>query len=153
MIKQFYSILVIMALFSTVASSQDYRRGNNKKHERMKAKKIAYITDALDLTPSESEKFWPIYNESRKAFDALNAQRLEFDKLSEVSQSEAEAQLNSSIELDKKEIELKEQYNAKFLKCISAKKLVKLRGVERRFRREVLSTIRDRYRSRGERKG
>ena len=32
----------------------------------MKALKTAHITDQLDLTSAEAEKFWPIYNE----FDA-----------------------------------------------------------------------------------
>ena len=31
--------------------------------EKFKAEKIAYITNALSLTPKEAEVFWPVYNE------------------------------------------------------------------------------------------
>lgn len=30
--------------------------------DRWKAEKIAYITDAMELTSAEAEKFWPVYN-------------------------------------------------------------------------------------------
>lgn len=40
--------------------------------DRWKAEKIAYITDAMELTSAEAEKFWPIYNkcecEKKKSF-------------------------------------------------------------------------------------
>ena len=32
------------------------------KNEKIKSLKIAHITKTLDLTTSEAEKFWPIYN-------------------------------------------------------------------------------------------
>lgn len=28
----------------------------------MEGRKIAYITDAMELTSAEAEKFWPVYN-------------------------------------------------------------------------------------------
>jgi len=31
-------------------------------NDRVKAYKIAYITDQLSLTEKEAQKFWPIYN-------------------------------------------------------------------------------------------
>ena len=40
--------------------------------DRWKAEKIAYITDAMELTSAEAEKFWPVYNkcecEKKKSF-------------------------------------------------------------------------------------
>ena len=38
-----------------------HQMGENK--EKLKAHKIAYITERLQLTPAEAEKFWPVYNE------------------------------------------------------------------------------------------
>lgn len=152
MMKQLSLSILFMALICNVVVSQDSHKDRSKKHKRMKAKKIAYITDALELTPAESEKFWPVYNEFKKAHEALLDKRQPYDKLSDVSEAEAKELLSKSILRDKKKIELKEKYNAKFLACISAKKLVLLPDVERKFRRDILSSIRDRYTSRGNRK-
>jgi len=127
--------------------------GDKKNHEKMKAKKIAYITDALELTPGESEKFWPVYHEFKKQHDIYYEHKHGHDKLDDITEEEAKDLLNKSILQDKKQIALKEEYNAKFLECIPAKKLVKLRGVERKFRKEVLHSLRDRYKSGGKRKG
>ena len=33
-----------------------------KRMERIHAIKVAYLTDKLQLTSEQSEKFWPIYN-------------------------------------------------------------------------------------------
>lgn len=37
--------------------------GQPNRHERIKAEKIAFITDELNLTPEEAQIFWPVYNQ------------------------------------------------------------------------------------------
>ena len=34
-------------------------------HDKMRAEKVAYLTAAMDLTPAEAEKLWPVYNDPR----------------------------------------------------------------------------------------
>lgn len=152
MVKQIFSLLLLAILSINFVYSQG--KGEHKRnHERMKAQKIAYITDALELTPSESEKFWPVYHEFKKQHDVYYEQKHGHDNLDGISEEDAKALLNKSIKQDKQQIALKEKYNVKFLECIPAKKLVKLRGIERKFRKEVLNSIRDRYKSRDKTEG
>ena len=40
-----------------------FTRVNAQNEEKLKAQKIAFITQKLDLTPDESAKFWPLYNQ------------------------------------------------------------------------------------------
>ena len=35
---------------------------SNDPNEKIRRAKIALITERLDLTPEQAEKFWPIYN-------------------------------------------------------------------------------------------
>ena len=60
--KKTYTILLtIMAIFLfRPCSAQEHNRKGWE--DRIKAEKIAYLTDAMDLTPAEAEKFWPVYN-------------------------------------------------------------------------------------------
>ena len=62
----FKYIFVLLILSSASSFAQ-----KNAGFERIKAQKVAYITDELDLTPQEAEKFWPIYNSYDKTLYQL----------------------------------------------------------------------------------
>jgi len=57
---------IVFLLISTLSFSQGFK----EKKEKVKALKVAYITEQLDLTKEEAQKFWPIYN----AFDDKQAE-------------------------------------------------------------------------------
>ena len=48
-------IITLLLTMNVVAQSPE-------KRERIKALKVAFITEKLELTESEAQKFWPIYN-------------------------------------------------------------------------------------------
>ncbi len=54
--KNILLILVVFVFTTTTVEAQKMNR------ERIKLLKISYITDAINLTPTEAEKFWPVYN-------------------------------------------------------------------------------------------
>lgn len=54
----FLTIFVIGSFKVSIAQPQQPFKGA----ERVKALKIAYITQALNLTSDEAQKFWPVYN-------------------------------------------------------------------------------------------
>ena len=49
----------------------NYSFSQNQKRKKIKALKATYITTELDLSSSEAEKFWPIYNAFHKTQDEL----------------------------------------------------------------------------------
>ena len=51
------NIILSIALLSVLTGV-----AQNKNRDKIKAFKTAYITNALELTVDEAEKFWPIYN-------------------------------------------------------------------------------------------
>lgn len=51
--------LLILFLFISSAYICNAQRGGD---EKINTVKIAYITNQLNLTPAEAQKFWPIYN-------------------------------------------------------------------------------------------
>ena len=57
--------IYLMLLFSVLSFAQ-----NNRKIEKIKAIQVAFISNKLNLTPEEAQKFWPIFNQfSDKQFD------------------------------------------------------------------------------------
>jgi hypothetical protein len=47
------------------------RQMTKEQRERLELFSIQFITKKLDLTPAEAEKFWPLYNEQKKASRTL----------------------------------------------------------------------------------
>ena len=67
--------ILVAALF-TLTGTASFAGNSNKCdwQEKMKTEKIAFLTSAMDLTPAEAEKFWPVYN------DMENERRASFKK-------------------------------------------------------------------------
>lgn len=55
--KKLILLLAMFVSFSFISVAQP------PKGDRIKALKTAYITQELNLTSAEAEKFWPVYNE------------------------------------------------------------------------------------------
>ncbi len=58
-------VLLLFILSSVVYAQRPNREGQGPNHDKIKAFKTAHITEQLDLSSAEAEKFWPVYN----AFD------------------------------------------------------------------------------------
>jgi hypothetical protein len=112
--------------------------------DKFKAKKIAYITEAINLTPAEAEKFWPIYNEfEQKKFSIMNERRdLENSLREKIKDLPDEKYVEISKKLalfQKVDGELFVEYNDKFLKILPPKKVVQLYVAEMGFKSFLLN--------------
>ena len=94
-------ISFLFAAFSAVAqTAADDQQMNPKKEEKIKALYVAYITQQLQLTPDEAQKFWPMHAQYDADLRAVNN--------------------NSSNELDKQQavLNVKKKYQASFTKLL-----------------------------------
>ena len=57
-IKNILALLLFLVTFSIYAQNDK----TDEKREKIKAFKVSFLTTELELTPTEAEKFWPIYN-------------------------------------------------------------------------------------------
>jgi len=143
-------LIIIYLLISLSAQLFAGNRAHDKfDYEKFKAEKIAYFTDALDLTPDEAAVFWPVYNEYEKKKWELMKERRQFerdlddndlDKLSEEKCIELTRKFSS---LPQEDAELNKEYNEKFLNVLPAQKVVKLYITEMEFRHHMLRKYRD----------
>jgi Skp family chaperone for outer membrane proteins len=61
-------IVFVLAAFSAAAQQP----GNPKREEKIKALYVAYITQQLNLTPDEAQKFWPLHAQYENELEAIN---------------------------------------------------------------------------------
>src|SRR6187431_1265654 len=59
-LKKLYPLLFLFLSFNFYGQSDKDKF--KEKREQIKAMKVAFLTAELDLTSSEAEKFWPLYN-------------------------------------------------------------------------------------------
>ncbi len=138
---------IILTLF--VASSLLAQRPDR---EKLKALKIAHITEQLDLTQEEAQKFWPVYNANEEARNNIRTSSLERRQeisADQLTESEAKALL---LEFEKAE-QQKTALNSKMLKdlleILPAKKIIKLFQAERSFKRKLIDEFKQRHAGRG----
>jgi len=151
--KQFLLLfLLTFGLFSTVHAQRQHRIS----HEKFKALKTAFITDELDLTVKEAEKFWPIYNGYHIAYKKINhllekdiKKRVdELGGIENISDKDAAKILDRIIDLNKQKASISERLYPDLKKVISAKKIIRLTKAERDFRHQIFKE----YRKRGPKK-
>lgn len=112
-------------------------RRNPEARARVEAARAAYITERLQLTTQEAEKFWPIYREfAEKRRGYLEQYRkAKRDGISE------EKLIDLQLDLKQQELDLEKDYSKRFSKVIPAEKLVNLRSAERDFNRLVMRQL------------
>ena len=118
------------------------------KHEKIKTLKTAYITDKLELTSFEAEKFWPIYNNYAEKFHTLRVQEHKEiykklrDGLDKLTDAEANEMIDKNLSIEGSMLELNKQMTAELRKILSPKKIILLKKAENDFKRELLERYR-----------
>lgn len=140
-----YAILFVM--LSTVSFAQ----GNPEKREKVKALKVAFLTEKLALTSEEAQKFWPIYNTfEEKQFEirykklrSLNQQLV--DNNEEKFTDQMAQQLLNQYENNEEELyQLRKKFNKDLCTVFSPKKVLLLKKYEDDFNRNLLRQMRER---------
>ena len=124
------------------------RNSHEDRREKYRTEKISFLTSNLELTPTEAEKFWPVYNKMEKErWGAQKARRELETKVREAEESLSEKEV---IRLTKdyagsmqKEGTLVTEYNDKFLAILPPKKVLKLYKTENDFRMHMMQRYRD----------
>jgi hypothetical protein len=135
-------IITLILVFSLTAIAQ-----NPEKMERIKALKVAFITEKLSLTETEAQQFWPIYNKYEESSYKLRrekrAERADYDFAS-LSEADANKLLNSMMDTEREKFELRKQLVNDLKKVLPATKILKLQWTEDQFNRRLLEEMRNR---------
>ncbi len=116
-------LLILFALFTfSLANAQN---GNGQRIEKIQALKIAFITQRLDLTPAEAEKFWPIYNDYEHELNNLRLNNRNGDVLDN----------------EQKLLNIKKKYSPSFEKVLGPQKLNKFFNAEKEFRNILIKRL------------
>jgi hypothetical protein len=146
--KNILIIILSFLLFAPVfGQEEELATPDTKAQEKIKAARIAFITERLGLTPAEAEKFWPVYREfSMKRQDMkrefkLNQKNPDPKRTQEENQKDA---IDQGLKLKQRELDLEKEYSGKLLNVVPAQKVMALRQAEDDFRKILLDQIQKR---------
>ena len=138
--------LTLILLFSATTFGQE-EKSKRPSRERIKAMKIGYITDKLDLTTEEAQKFWPVYNEFESKMEQMRKKRKEahkgMDKDTELSDAQIEKMVDAHIIAEQKELDVKKEYHSKFKAVLPIKKVAMLYRAKQGFKKDLLKKIKN----------
>ena len=103
-------------------------QGNpNQQGEKVQALKIAFITQKLQLTSAEAEKFWPVYNQYTEEIKGIT-------KMSGT---------NDVLDNEQQLLNVRKKYKTTFEKVIGPQKMNNLFNAEREFRNVLIKRLKN----------
>ncbi len=123
------NILFVLAIIMLATNSVEAQKMNRQK---IKLLKTSFITDALNLTPQEAEKFWPVYNlytdKIQSLKRSLDVEIQHTIKLSggidNMSETEAKNTLDQMLQFEQQIGDNKTKRIKELSKIISSKKII-----------------------------
>jgi len=125
-------LLIITFVFggSTFVNAQNDNRG--KRAEKIQALKIAFITQKLDFTSDEAQRFWPVYNRYES-------------EIKQVMQNNRNG--GDAIDGEERILSVKKKYRSEFIKVIGQPKTNNLFNAEREFRGVLMRHLKNKQNS------
>jgi len=119
---------------------------NKDSKEKITALKVAFLTQELELSTKDAQKFWPIYNKFEKSIDSLRNQTRNnirnklksVGAFDDITEEEAKSFVKNKINVDKKILIEKDQFFTEISKILSYKKILKLHLSEKDFARKLM---------------
>ena len=109
-------------------AAQAQEGGNN----RVEAYKIAFLTNRLNLSTTEAQKFWPIYN---KYTNEIKQVKLQNPDLGEV-------------EMEEKIVNIRKKYKTEFAQAISDEKINQFFKIDKEFNNIIRKELQERRQER-----
>ena len=131
---------ILIGTLNMTAQDRDGHRG------RIRALKTAHITEGLNLTVKEAEKFWPVYNKFEEERRKLHQrEHVDIEEMECISEERANQMVKEYVQIEKEDYLLKKKFFEELSSIFSAKRIIQLKKVEDEFNRKILKEYRTRH--------
>ena len=139
---------IILPVLLLMMSLPLFAQNNQQMQKRIKAQKVAFITERLDLSPSEAQNFWPIYNSYEDETEAIKRNELrgvrQAMERGNLSEAEAKQVLDQFLAAEDKLYQAKRQLVNDLLDVIPPQKIIALKAAEDAFNKKLIEMLKDR---------
>lgn len=143
--KHFYTlfIFIVLSLFCLPSAILAQQAADDQMKDRIRAAEIAYLSQKLDLTPEEAQKFWPLYNQYTKEVEILIAERRKHTTNGPKASNNPPAD-QKELGYERRMLDIKTHYNQEFQKVLPATKAGNVFRSEREFRNTLIRAMKER---------
>ncbi|UJH91996.1 hypothetical protein LZ575_05035 [Antarcticibacterium sp. 1MA-6-2] len=140
------NILIIFLFLTAIPGLYAQDKEDREDHrEKIKALKVAFITEGLNMSTELAQKFWPIYNRYEQQKWALyRREHIDLNDAASISESKAEEMLKEYLAVEKEEYIIKRELFSDLKKFLTAKDIIKLHKLEADFNKKLLKEYRTR---------
>lgn len=148
---KFLLVALMLGMWHGVAA-QD-KEDEQKMRDRMEAYRAQFLTEQLELTPEEAQKFWPVYNKYRKEVDAIQEERIRQHaphrghpktELEGLTEEEIYQKVESEMKMQQNLLNLRKKYFKSFDEVLPIKKVALLYIAEGEFQRRLIRKLGER---------
>lgn len=137
-------VILVCMLSVAVLQAQEHKA---QRMEKMRAQKVAFLTQKMNLSPEEAQVFWPVYNEFAEQREDLNKRKRDVmvdlkQKGQEATEAQKEAVADQMIAFRMEEAQLDKKYHEQFKKVLPIDKVLKLYRAEMQFKNYLMQQIR-----------
>lgn len=125
-----------------------FAQDRQDRKDRIETMHIAYISQRLNLTSDEAEKFWPIYNQYKTDRDQLRKLRQDdlqavkkADGIDNMNDADVQKLIANETDFETRELDMRKQYVLKFQQAVPIRKVAKFFIAEDEFKRYLLNQL------------
>ena len=143
--KKIISVLLSLVLIGSIAQAQDKqeKKSGHDWREKVRAEQVAFITSELDLSDSEAQAFWPVYNDiQNQRREAFKASGEAFKALQEgIDGADVNKLLDKYLDSKKSVEKIETEAITRYMKVLSVEKVAKLLVAEEKFRHQQIGKL------------
>ncbi len=145
--KQLLFFLLLMGVGATASAQlfDDWTSGG-ERFERVRAQRVAYITGRMNLTPAESQAFWPLINELEGKMQEVKNRYQAPRNIESIGEAEARKLIEQQLKREQELQALRAEYVSQALEVVPAQKLILFPKADKEFKRNLLNELRRRRR-------
>lgn len=147
-----YLLLLFFISLSSISSAQPGKQAGEdareKRHERIRLARQAFITEQLELTEVEVAAFFPVFWDYQEQLDDIKKEGFRGRRpsapdlgISDMTEAEAKTAILKLQQERKRVTDLSVEAENRYLKILPAKKVLKLELAERAFRKKLWERI------------
>ena len=117
---------------------------NKKAMEQIESARIALITERLELTPAQAEKFWPLYreyNEQRRLLRQEFRDTRQGVDMQNLTDEQSKELVQKAMDMKQRQLNLEKKYSERMTSVISAQQMLRLRNAEKDFQQMLIRRI------------
>jgi len=132
-------ILIMGALSANTLFAQ-----SKEAMKKIESARIALITERLELSPDQAEKFWPVYrefNEKRRELRMELRDARQGADMKSLTDDQSKLLMEKAMDIKQRELNLEKDYSKRFQKVISTQQLLRLKNAENDFQQMLLQRL------------